>query len=454
MDMDAILTPLEGDNPSGENLRYTTVYDEIQEARRADDLLEQGDWQHEVKTSDWNQVFSLCVDALTTKTKDLQIAAWLLESLTCTAGFEGVSQGLTVIAEFLDHFWETLYPEIEDDDLDYRAGPLEFINDKLWLPIKEVPVTDPAQTPGFSWMKWQESRNVGFEKDTLNQYGDVEDDKKKAREEKIAEGKLSAEEFDAAVNASSREFYESLFDTISHCMALFTQMDNTVDEKFGREAPRLAELKTSLEDCLALATKFVKKKREENPDPVSEDPEETLADQDETVSDVQDSGDVPEGVQTPATMPVGSGALPGSYHVNRILGSAGIEEAVWQDALKKLTKEGIRPALEQLLGASCSAQSIREKTNFRLLMARLCLRASRPDLARPIMEELNTLIDELGLDRWESPIWIAEALGTLHQCLTAEGSSDDDHYRADEILTRLCTLDITKAMEYSNREVE
>jgi hypothetical protein len=68
------------------------------------------------------------------------------------------------------------------------------------------------------------------------------------------------------------------------------------------------------------------------------------------------------------------------------------------------------------------------------------------------MEELNTLIDTLQLEAWESPIWIAEALGTLHQCLTAEGSSEDDHYRANDILTRLCTLDITKAMEYSSNE--
>jgi len=134
--------------------------------------------------------------------------------------------------------------------------------------------------------------------------------------------------------------------------------------------------------------------------------------------------------------------------VNRILGSAGIEEAVWQDTLKKLANEGIKPALEQLLGASCSAQSIREKTNFRLLMARLCLKAGRADLARPIMEALTTLVTELQLDRWESPIWIADVLSTLYQCLTAEGTSDDDQFRAREILTRLCTLDVTKAMEY------
>ena len=54
LDIEAILLPIPGDNPAGESLRYDPVYDEIQEARRADDLLDRGDWQHEIKTSDWD----------------------------------------------------------------------------------------------------------------------------------------------------------------------------------------------------------------------------------------------------------------------------------------------------------------------------------------------------------------------------------------------------------------
>jgi len=471
MDIDAILTPIPGDNPSGENLRYTSVYDDIQEARRADDLLDQGEWQHEVKTADWNAVLANTTEALTDKTKDLQIAAWLLESLTMTQGFAGVATGLDFICRLLDQFWASLYPEIDDDDLDYRIGPLEFINDKLWFPIKGIPITDPAKTPGYSWVKWQESRSVGYEKDTQNQYGDVLDDKKKARNEQIAEGKLSAEEFDVAVAGSSRAYYEELFEQTSRCMELFEALDTIVDEKFGREAPRLAELRASLGDCLNFATRAVKEKRQAEPDPEiraeaddstddeagsSIDPEAGDSPGQEDAGAAGDASDTPENTgQAPGPFPAPAGrTIVRAYQVNRIRGGAGIEEAVWQDTLKKLGKEGIKPALEQLLGASCSAQSVREKTNFRLLMARLCLKAERADLARPIIEELNTLIETLQLDQWESPIWIAEALGTLYQCLTAEGSSDDDQYRAQEILTRMCTLDITKAMEYSNRDAE
>ncbi|RJX28996.1 MAG: type VI secretion system protein TssA [Desulfurivibrio sp.] len=453
IDIEKVLTPLPGDNPAGEYLRYNPVYDEIQEARRADDILDRGDWQHEIKSSDWERVLTLSVQALTEKTKDLQIAAWLLEALTWTEGFAGVNAGLTIITAYLRDFWEQLYPAIEDDDLEFRVGPLEFINDRLWLPIKQIPLTDGAATPGYSWMKWQESRQVGSEKDTLNQYGDVDDEKKRQRQELVAEGKLTAEEFDAAVAASSKAFYVALAAEVSDCVARFAELDRIVDEKFGREAPRLAELKGSLADCEQLVARILKEKREKEPDaepaPAAAVPEmeaEAAAVPDREVAAPQAGQAGPARAAAGRTVAV---LPPGQYRVNRLLGSAGIEEAVWQDALAKLKSGGIKLALEHLLGASCSAQSVREKTNFRLLMARLCLKAERPDLARPIAEELQALIGELQLERWESPIWIAEVLETLYMCLTAEGASDDDRYRARDLLTRLCTLDVTRAMEYS-----
>ena len=81
-------------------------------------------------------------------------------------------------------------------------------------------------------------------------------------------------------------------------------------------------------------------------------------------------------------------------------------------------------------------------------MAKLCLRAERPDLARPIAEELHALMEELHLDRWESPVWIAEVLNVLYQCLTNGEPSEEDITRAKALFQRLCTTDVTKAILY------
>jgi type VI secretion system protein ImpA len=452
IDIDAILGPLPGDNPAGENLRYTPVYDEIKEARRADDPLDRGDWDREIKTADWDKVIALSMEALTEKTKDLQIAAWLTEALTITEGFEGLVTGLRILTGFLNNFWEHVYPEIDEKDLDYRVGPLEFLNNNLWFPIKEVSVTDRRVTPGYSWLKWQESRQVGSEQDIKNQYGDIDDAKKVARDEKIAEGKLPAEDFDNAVAVSSKVFYVGLAGVLASCVEGFNVFDQTVDEKFGREAPRLSELKQSIEDCELLVSRILKKKREIEPDlepePESEaqaeEASEPLQDEYETETTAE-----PATVPSPASEIGASSASAVQFHSGTTNDSDSVEQKLWEDALNALQTSGVKEALTKLLNASCSATSVRQQNRYRLLIARLCLRAGRPDLARPVIEQLHALIEQLGLEQWESPIWIAEVLDAYYQCLTSEGASDEDYNKANyELFQRLCTKDITKAIKY------
>jgi type VI secretion system protein ImpA len=126
------------------------------------------------------------------------------------------------------------------------------------------------------------------------------------------------------------------------------------------------------------------------------------------------------------------------------------ENDIWKNALNVLKTKGFNSALNALLTASAGAPSVREKNRFRLLMAKLCLRAERPDLARPIVEELNMLIEELNLERWESPQWIAEVLDALYKCLTAGEPSSEDLGRSEQLFQKLCTLDVTKAMIYKH----
>ena len=121
---------------------------------------------------------------------------------------------------------------------------------------------------------------------------------------------------------------------------------------------------------------------------------------------------------------------------------------MWLSALETLKSSGISQALGMLHGASCRAASVRESNRYRLLMARLCLRAERPDLARPIVEQLYSSIEELNLERWESPIWIADVLDALYRCLTSGEPSDEDSQRAKVLFQKLCTTDVTKAMTY------
>jgi len=452
IDVGNLLQPIAGENPSGDNLRYEPVYDEIKEARRADDQLERGAWQRDLKVADWDQVIDLSCDVLSNRSKDLQIAVWLSEALIKVNGFKGVVQGLEILDGLLSEFWDTLYPEIDDGDLEYRIGPLEFFNDKLATAIKEIPLTDSQATTPYSWLQWQESRQVGYEKDTQNQYGDVDESKRAKRQEMLDEGKLAPEEFDRAVAYSSKAFYRTLAETISTGLQSFEKLDNLIDEKFAKEAPGMGGFKEALEECERVVGRILKEKAASEPDEPAEQP--AAATEEEARPEA--SAEVPpQEAQPPETVSVQVSSRAASPAPGVVAGPpvnlaplAEQEATMWESALQILQSRGIKDALAHLFAASCQAPSVREKNRYRLLMAKLCLKAERPDLAKPLLDELYALIEELQLERWESPTWLGEVIEALYQCLTCGDERLEDPDRALTLLRKLCTTDVTKAMTY------
>ena len=110
-DLERLLEPISPERPAGEPLRYDGTYDRIREARREDDpRLSQGIYQSELKRADWAAVERVALEALETRTKDLQIAAWLLEAWLQLYGFAGASAGLRLMSGLCENFWEKMYP--------------------------------------------------------------------------------------------------------------------------------------------------------------------------------------------------------------------------------------------------------------------------------------------------------------------------------------------------------
>jgi type VI secretion system protein ImpA len=99
-----LLRPISEENPSGEYLRYSGIYDQIAEARRADEALNQGDWKTELKVADYRQVINLAVPALSSQTKDLQISVWLAEALTREYGVRRFARQFEINYRFAGKF--------------------------------------------------------------------------------------------------------------------------------------------------------------------------------------------------------------------------------------------------------------------------------------------------------------------------------------------------------------
>lgn len=247
--MHEFLQQVSDTHPCGEDMSYSTLFDDIREARRADDSsLAQGEWEADIKQASWPKVRDLCDDALKTKSKDIQLANWYTEALTKLEGFDGLARGLMVLNSLVTDYWEFCYPAYDPNDLDERAGKIEWLNANLPLSVRSIPLTR-ADTGAHPWLKWEESRAVE------NQGLKNPDAKARA----ISEGKLSAEVFDKAVANSGREFYETLFAQVTQAAAVFKEFEANVDKAFGRDAPGLKDLREAIQDCADLVERIYRK---------------------------------------------------------------------------------------------------------------------------------------------------------------------------------------------------
>ena len=248
LELDTLLAAIPGDNPAGRDVSYDDVYDKIKEARRQDDPnLAQGDWQAELKVAQWPIVRDLAQQVLTEQSKDLQVSAWLAEAAVRMKGFEGLADGLTLLERLLAEYWDTLFPAIDGDDLDERAGKIAWLEKTLPLIVQGIPLT---QEGSYGWFRWKESRDV----DNLARTNPA------LRTEALANGKISAEMWDKAVIGTPAEFYAPLLPQIEACQVSVGALIKRVDEKFGREAPGLGQLRQSIADCAELILRIARDK--------------------------------------------------------------------------------------------------------------------------------------------------------------------------------------------------
>jgi len=259
--VDDLLNPIDGPNPSGADLRYEEIYSKIKEARREEDVPPAGMTESDRKVADNPLVIKLTTEVLTKKTKDLWLAAWLTEAWVKQNGFSGLKDGMTLCHGMVEKFWDTLYPEIEDGDMELRAAPLEFLATRLEIPLKSVRL---VQKEPYGFTDVQESRKLGHEGDAKS------DEAKQARAAAIAEGKLALEALDKFFEETPKVFYAKGEKDLDGCLEIVASLKESCNAKFGDTGPSLGPLESLLGEIRVYMHGFLQKKREKEPDPVEE----------------------------------------------------------------------------------------------------------------------------------------------------------------------------------------
>jgi type VI secretion system protein ImpA len=239
LNLEELLVPITEDNPCGESLRWDPVWSEIQQKRKpkADPL-----GQFAEEPPDWDYVVRQTSTQLATRSKDLQLAAWLVEALTKTEGFPGFQAGLAFVSRLIQTYWEDgLYPRIEDDDLEQRLAPLYWLTDErsggnLPTILKSTPILPSNGEDELTQLFWEgriaPKRTEHEEEETF--------------EKRMSEAGRKRAAFDQAAATAPIPQMLAQKECLLQCLQLVKELDADLTERCGAQSPGWSHIETAL----------------------------------------------------------------------------------------------------------------------------------------------------------------------------------------------------------------
>jgi len=234
-DPDALLAPLEEGEGAGVSLRYEPVYQQIRDAQQEDDpTLPMGVWERPLVKADWKRVAALSSEALATRSKDFQLAAWMTEAWTRLYRLDGFIAGLRCIAALIEYYWEPGWPRIEEDDADARVAPFVWLNDALaraltvHLPLVVIDGFDLPHVNLDDWQRMVTGADLAFGKG--------------GRGGVLTQDMLTKH----AAQARNLESLSALYRQRDAAGAAVLRVVQMLDERLGLDAPSFANLEKVL----------------------------------------------------------------------------------------------------------------------------------------------------------------------------------------------------------------
>ena len=261
IDINSLLEPVTEDSPVGNDIREDTspssAYYTIKDARNSARTAERNsmfDGGSSEADENWRKILELAPEILKNNSKDLEIASWYTEALIRRYGFSGLKTGFSLIRQMIEKYWDNLYPLPDDDGIETRVSSLTGLNGEgaegvLIAPIRNAKITEDLQPGPFNY--WQYTQALDIQK--------ITDDSNRA--EKINKIGFNIEDIENVVASSSEEFYITLRNDITECLADYRAISRMLDEYCGNmDAPPTSNIINALESTLGVVNHVAKYK--------------------------------------------------------------------------------------------------------------------------------------------------------------------------------------------------
>jgi type VI secretion system protein ImpA len=256
-DLDALLAPIPGKAPQGADMRedyssqspYNRLRDARSVARDAERQAESHDPDNDDRPADpvpfWRTLRDISLDVLTSKTKDLEIAAWLTEALVRSHGLSGLAAGSRLIAGLAERYWDVVYPLPDEYGLETRVAPISGLNGRggggsLTAPIFGLVLFTLSDGRRLRLYEYQASAKLAGtarqqRDDNVIPFADVEKD---------------------ARSTAGQAALARLRDEAAAALVAWEDMSAVLDEKAGADAPSTSHVRDLVREISDIATRY------------------------------------------------------------------------------------------------------------------------------------------------------------------------------------------------------
>lgn len=254
LDIEALAAPVPGPNPAGEDLRadFTTGADfqrlrDLRTRVRAQERAADAADDETRPVAEWREIVALGTDLLTHRSKDLEIAAMMIEGMARLHGYAGLRDGFALTRALVDRYWDGLFPEPDEDGIATRVRPITGLNGEggegtLIQPLRRIPL---IQGPQQHYGLWQ-----------IVQAGEIASLDPAQRQQRIDAGAADLEAIRTAAKEMTTATADTLLADIAAAQEAFQDLCRLLDERCGPDSPPSSNIRNVLDaarDALFLA---------------------------------------------------------------------------------------------------------------------------------------------------------------------------------------------------------
>jgi type VI secretion system protein ImpA len=255
LDIETILAPISSEAPSGVDVRtdfsptsnYFRLRDARAEARAAERAAETAA-DSDAGAQEWRTVKTLAIKILNEQAKDLEVAAWLTESLVRSNGLAGLAAGAEIIGGLAERYWDVLYPMPDEDGIVTRVAPVTGLNGEggdgtLSQPLFKLPLFKDGNGEKVMLFQYEQSAELT----TLDP---------KRMEARLRAGVVPYDQMQAAARANPPGNFVALRRDLLAAQAAWRAMGLLLDEKAGADSPPTRRIADTLEQIKRVVDRY------------------------------------------------------------------------------------------------------------------------------------------------------------------------------------------------------